>query len=215
MGSGDRGPVCGSVPGCPKSLPLPALPQNKSDADMARAGGLAGVASALRTDLHQGCNLEGPTGLAARREAYGSNVFKPVPAKNFFVLWYSVLKVLMGAAGNTRFEYIPPWMCWPKVLSRRRGRKASGLAEAECMYNHEPTLPTLLAAGPDADHAHGCSAGEWQFVTCLHAGLVFPWPEWHNGALGQSRCRALHEPFARHLSTHIGPQCAGPAPANL
>ncbi|KAL6781722.1 FAP10B [Auxenochlorella protothecoides x Auxenochlorella symbiontica] len=80
-----------------------ALNENKSDADMARAGGLAGVASALRTELHQGCNLEGPTGLAARREAYGSNVFKPVPAKNFFVLWYSVLKdptliMLMAAA---------------------------------------------------------------------------------------------------------------------
>lgn len=81
----------------------PGLPQNKSEEELSRIGGVAGLASALQTDTHAGCPSAGPLGVEERRRVYGANIFKKVPAKSFFVLWFSVLKdptliMLMAAA---------------------------------------------------------------------------------------------------------------------
>ena len=56
---------------------------------------MEGVASALASSLHDGVDATEagtPTSLEARREAFGANRFKAIPAKSFFTLWFANLK---------------------------------------------------------------------------------------------------------------------------
>ena len=98
-----RGPAhrCGpSSAAAPRaSLPpprrrRPPSAQEKDGAGWERAGGLAGVAAALHTSLHDGIDADaaGPASIARRQQVYGANRFKEVPAKNFFALWFGNLQ---------------------------------------------------------------------------------------------------------------------------
>lgn len=60
---------------------------------MARYGGIAGLAVALDTSLTDGVEVDGPSGIDARRSTFGANVHKQLPPKGFFKLWYKALKV--------------------------------------------------------------------------------------------------------------------------
>uniref|UniRef100_A0A1D2A822 Calcium-transporting ATPase n=2 Tax=Auxenochlorella protothecoides TaxID=3075 RepID=A0A1D2A822_AUXPR len=71
---------------------LSALNEDKSSALVARYGGIAGLAVALDTSLTDGVEVDGPSGIDARRSTFGANVHKQLPPKGFFKLWYKALK---------------------------------------------------------------------------------------------------------------------------
>ncbi len=58
-----------------------------------------------RADLHKGLALhsDGPTSIAAHRQAFGSNTYKTAPPKSFFAIWFEafndpVILLLCAAA---------------------------------------------------------------------------------------------------------------------
>ncbi|KDD73154.1 E1-E2 ATPase, partial [Helicosporidium sp. ATCC 50920] len=79
-----------------------ALNENKSVEELRRVGGVEGLAQALCSSPQDGVR-DDPGELEQRRSTYGSNCFRQVPGKNFFLLWFENLKdptivMLMAAA---------------------------------------------------------------------------------------------------------------------
>lgn len=124
----------------PRATPSPPL-QNKSEEKLANAGGLAGVASALRTDLHAGVSTRGSVGLDTRRQVFGVNVFPTVPPKSFFRLWLTVLKARRTERGVVCFgrEHLPERGRFSRPGNDREHRTHARLMQ-------DPTLIMLMAA---------------------------------------------------------------------
>ncbi|EFN50910.1 hypothetical protein CHLNCDRAFT_59377 [Chlorella variabilis] len=83
---------------------LNEINEHKDNEGWAALGGLPGVAAALHVSLHDGVNpiATDGTDLEARRAAFGANIFKAIPPKSFFRLWFNNLKdptlILLTAA---------------------------------------------------------------------------------------------------------------------
>lgn len=93
--------------------PRPSLwrpPQGKDTPALKAAGGAAGLAKKLFSDLHKGLDpqAEGLASLAAHRDAYGANTFKETPPKSFFKLVWENLQdpviIILCAAATVRVQ---------------------------------------------------------------------------------------------------------------
>ncbi|RAL54591.1 hypothetical protein DM860_001719 [Cuscuta australis] len=70
---------------------LAALAREKSLENLARVGGVCGVASYLRSDLHNGINGD-PPDVSRRSEAYGANTYPKPPAQSFLRFAWDTFK---------------------------------------------------------------------------------------------------------------------------